>query len=120
MNKNVISFVNMKDRMSSREVADSTSFSIDPTWNQLSELLERLVQELTNFCSDMSRAIEADEVSGKERSELMLCQLRVLQDVLRAIAGLTTILPRTVPLHRRGRPHNGGLRTDVNPLHENV
>ena len=111
MGENVVSFVDMKDRMFSREAVDPTSFSVDPTFHHLAQLLEGLVQELTNFCSEMSSAIEADDVSGKERSELMLCQLRVLQDVLRAIAGLMIMLPRTSQLDSGSRSLDGDPRT---------
>ena len=94
MSKNVVSFVGMKDKMSG---------PADPAFHQLNELLERLEQKVASFCLEMHGVIESDTVSGKDQSALILCQLGVLQDVLRAIASLTTILPRTARPHIRGR-----------------
>jgi hypothetical protein len=99
---NVVSLLNMKDRMSDQKAADTTTLFVDPTGQQLAGLLDSLTQELAAFCSEMSAAIEGDPVSDGERSELIFCQLRVLQDVLRAIAILVTMLPPAAPLQSRG------------------
>jgi hypothetical protein len=99
---NVVSLLDMKDRMSDQKAADTTTFFVDPTGQQLTGLLDALTRELAAFCSEMKAAIEEGSGSDKERGELIFCQLRVLQDVLRAIAILIMVLPPAAQLQNRG------------------
>lgn len=92
MRNNVVSFVDLKDRMSGREAINATPNPDDSGFHQLAELRERLMRDLAKLCFD-EKCDRSRHGIRQTLKALIGCQFRVLHGAPRAIATLTMIPP---------------------------